>query len=129
MTSKEGAITIGGREFRFLKPTIATFIEILKRNYEERFTSLDFKKIIEGDIEYKKFEALWREFCNSIFEKSFLWRMLKPLGYLPRELKFDSLLMSEIGVVIQSFFDWQGGGQKPQVGQIAPSGGSEQGKT
>jgi len=114
MTS-EGMITVGGKKFKFLKPTIATFIGILKHDYEKRFTGLDFKKIAEGDTEYEKFEMLWREFCNSIFEKSFLWKALKPFGYLPKELRFESILMPEIGAVIQSFFVWQGGEQKPQV--------------
>jgi hypothetical protein len=107
MTSKEGTITIGGREFRFVRPTIEAYIEILSHNYEKQFAALDFSKILVDGAEYRSFKALWVNFCNSIFERSFLWRMLRPIAYLPKPLRFDSIMMTEIGRVIQSFFVWQ----------------------
>ena len=114
MTSKEGTITVGGKEFRFVKPTIEAYIGLLKHDYETQFAALDFKKMLEEDAEYKKFKALWRDFCSSIFEKSFLWKFLGRFGYLPKALKFNSVTMVEIGGIIQSFFAWQGETQKGQ---------------
>jgi hypothetical protein len=119
--AKEGTITVGGREFAFVRPTIAMLIEILKHDYENRFAGLDFKKIAEGGDEYERFKKLWFEFCDGIFQKSLLWKLLGRFGYLPKELRFSSLKMGEIVGIIQSFFAWQGGGQKPQD---APSGNS-----
>ena len=114
MTSKEGTITVGGKEFRFVKPTIEAYINLLKHDYETQFAALDFKKMLEEDAEYKKFKALWRDFCNSIFERSFLWKFLGRFGYLPKPLRFESILMTEIGGIIQSFFVWQEETRKPQ---------------
>ena len=114
MTSKEGTITVGGKEFRFVKPTIEAYIGLLKHDYETQFAALDFKKMLEEDAEYKKFKALWRDFCNSIFEKSFLWKFLGWFGYLPKALRFNAVTMVEIGGIIQSFFVWQGETQKGQ---------------
>jgi hypothetical protein len=113
MTS-EGKITVGGIEFQFVRPTIASYIEILSHDYETKFAALDFKKILVEDVAYKGFKMLWRDFCNSIFEKSFLWRVLKRFGYLPKSLRFESILMAEIGGIIGSFFAWPGETQKPQ---------------
>jgi hypothetical protein len=113
-TSKEGTIQVGGKEFQFVKSTIVSYIEILSHDYETKFAALNFKEILVDDVAYKGFKMLWRDFCNSIFEKSFLWRVLKPFGYLPKPLRFKSILMAEIGGIIGSFFVWQGETQKPQ---------------
>jgi hypothetical protein len=107
MKPAERMITIGGRQFQFVKPTIEVYIEILSQNYEKQFAALDFSKILVDGVEYKIFKALWRNFCNSIFERSFLWQVLTVFGYVPKQLRFKSIMMTEIGRVIQSFFVWQ----------------------
>lgn len=110
MTKEERTVNVGGKTFVFHNPTIERFVTILKHSYEKQFTSVDFKQVAEGDAEYERFKALWGNFCKEVFEKSFIWKMLAWSGYMPRQLRFRYILMTEIVAVIRSFFLWQGGG-------------------
>ena len=114
MKTSEQIIEIGGRQFCFVKPTIKTYVEILGHSYEKQFQEIDFAKMLKDGDEYKKFKKLWHQFCNSIFERSFVWKILSAFGYLPKQLRFDSIVMVDIGRVISSFFGWQAATQEPQ---------------
>ena len=111
MTSEEGKVTVGGREFKFVKLSIDAVMRLNKKKYESFFASLDIKKVLEDDAEYKKFGATWREFCNDAFvHDSLLWRWF---GILPKQLRFDSIKLGDIPEVAQSFFFGRGGTQEP----------------
>jgi len=119
MKTSEGGVEVGGKEFRFIKPTIDSYIQLVQ--HDKEFTGLDFAKIAESRAEYRKFRQTWRKFCNGIFKRSFFWFLLSPFGYLPKELRFDSLKMTEPGMIKQSFFVWQEAAQTEPNGLSAPS--------
>jgi len=108
MTSKEGSATISGKQFQFIKLTIAKTLKLSEEKFEDRFAQIDFKKVLEGGGDYRRFQKLWAVFCNHIFIRDFKWKVLGRFGYLPKELRFSSLNLDEVGDTIQSFFDWQG---------------------
>jgi len=120
MTKEERTVNVGGKRFIFYNPTIERFIRIVRHEYDKQFTTIDFKQVAEGADEYERFKALWKAFCNEVFEKPIIWRMLAPLGYIPRQLRFRYIMMTEITAVIQSFFLWHGGGL-PESDAPSPS--------
>lgn len=107
MTSKEGMLTLRGREFKLIRLSIEAIMNIAKQDYEKKFAAFEFKKVMEGGKEYKEFEKLWKSFCNSIFKKSFLWALLSPIGWMPKQLRFGELTITDMGDIRQSFFAWQ----------------------
>ena len=121
-------ITVGGKKFYFLKPTIqfAKSAQVYATSIEKAWTEL-FSD--EGDIE--KFNALWEKFCNDVFERGIVWRLRwKFFGKLPKQLRVSNMEFSakkiEVREIISFFFVLFGEILKGLAGQSKPSSGSDQ---
>jgi len=114
-------VNVGGKTFTYVKPTIRFIRRIQPKNYDALFTNESIMGSISSDESFKAFSKKWREFCNDIFEKNFLWR----LGFFPKELKYGNLIVpSGMTEVVQGFFGLLLATQSAPAEQGKPSEGS-----
>ena len=101
-------ITVEGRDFVFIRPTIAYL-----RRYsaiEKYFLSLSaekFETIFADDKTFKEFSRMWRRLCRVAFAKNWLLSLLW-LVRLPRELRLSVLSYPDFEEVAKSFFVFVG---------------------
>jgi hypothetical protein len=99
-------VEVGGRKFKFVRPTISFLKRYNMAKMEEFFSELDFEKVIQDDEQYRHFVKKWKEFCGIAFERDLLWKM----GFQPKELKAEKIPLTELARVVKDFFGYVGGG-------------------
>jgi hypothetical protein len=121
MTSEGKVVILNGRTFKFVELTIEKVVELTRADYERQFGEIKIVDVVNGGEPYEKFKKLWERFCGDVFRKTFFWWVLSPFGYLPRQLRFSSLKMPQIGVVMDGFFALSVDARKQQTEQKSSS--------
>lgn len=121
-------ITVGGKTFKFVKPTIEFVKSVVLKDYEKRLgEGLKTLFTDEGNEDFKK---TWGEFCNDVFVRDWKWRLRGLFGKLPQELELDNMEFSpeknELREVLTFFFVLLVGILKGLNGQSEPSEASKQ---
>ena len=119
-------IMVGGKQFKFVKPTIEFVKLMLVKDYEKRLSE-GLKTIL---VEGSEFNKTWNEFCNDVFEKDWKWKLRGFFGRLPKELVLNNMEFSpeknELRDVLTFFFALLVGILRGLNGQSVPSETSKQ---
>ncbi len=112
-------VTVNGKVFTFVRPTIYFVKKVAKEEMEG--IGEKFGAGILDDKELELFSVKWRQFCSIIFEKNFLWK----LGLFPKELKLENVPIQDVLRVIKDFFGLLGETLEGLTIQLKPSSVSE----
>lgn len=98
-------MTVGGREFTFIRGTPEFVLLMDRKRWESRITGEKIAESVGSPEALKAFSKEWTEFCSDIFVHDWRWRIF---GF-PRELKYENLdlVSGELSEIIAGFFGLQ----------------------
>lgn len=125
MTPAENTVKVGGRQFQFIPLSIDAVIKLQSLGFNEKFAAIDFGKLAEDKVLYAEFQKSWAEFCNAIFKKGLLWKLLARWGGTPKVLHFSVISLDELVEITKAFFIYAGALPQPANEQSGTSTASK----